>query len=151
PVPGERRPGARHMIEQMVLRDYVEDGGTQHRIGMVEAHAMEHARAAIVAGGIKAPKTERGHDFNLILPHGTEGIVAVILAARRLFRIPVTTQVGRDHGEFLRESRSDFRPGQMREWIAMHEQNRRPTATDERDNPRAARLYLTAGEALEER
>ena len=42
-------------------------------------------------------------------------------------------------------------PGQMRERIAVHEQNWRPTATDERDNPRADRLYLTAGEAFEHR
>jgi hypothetical protein len=116
---------------------------------MIETHAVEHAGAAIVARGIEARKSERGHDFELILRHGAKGIVAVILAARRLFRIPVTAQIGRYHGEIPREPRRDFVPGEMRERIAMHEQERRPAAAGERDNPRAAGLYLTAGEAVE--
>ena len=44
-------PLARDVVEQMVLRQDVEEGGAEHLVGMVEAHAVQHARAAVVAGG----------------------------------------------------------------------------------------------------
>jgi hypothetical protein len=54
PVPRERAPLARHVVEQVMLRDDVQDGGARHLVRMVEAHAVEHARAAVVAGGTEA-------------------------------------------------------------------------------------------------
>src|ERR1700720_4831710 len=53
PVPRERAPGARDVIEQMMLREDVENGGAHHFVRMIEAHAMQHARTAIVPGGVK--------------------------------------------------------------------------------------------------
>jgi hypothetical protein len=39
----------------------------------------------------------------------------------------------------------------MREWIAVHEQHRRPLAAMHGDDARACGLYLGAGEAFEHR
>ncbi len=94
-----------------MLRDDVEDGRARNLLRMVEAHAVEHARAAVMAGGVETLETERRHHLDLVLRHGAERIAAVILAARRLFRIPVAAQVGGDHGEFARQTRRDLVPG----------------------------------------
>ncbi len=59
---------------------------------------------------------------NLILPHGAERIVLMIVAARRLFGIAVAAQIGGDDGEVLRQLRREFLPRQMAERIAVHEQ-----------------------------
>ena len=108
------RPLARHVVEQMVLRDDVEDGRARDLVRMVEAHAVQHARAAVVAGGVEAVEAERGHDLDLVLRHGAERVAAVILAARRLLGIAVAAQVGGDHGELARQPRRDLVPGQVR-------------------------------------
>ena len=92
---------------------------------------------------------ERRHDLDLVLRHGAKGVAAVIFAAGRLFRIAVSAQIGRDDGEFLRQPRRDLVPGQVREWVAVHEQKRRPFAAMHRHDARAAGLYLGAGEAFE--
>src|SRR5499427_8457009 len=149
PVPGEGAPLARHVVEQMMLRDDVEDGRARDLLRMIEAHAVEHAGAAIMAGGVEALETERRHHLDLVLRHGAERIAAVILAARRLFRIPVAAQVGGDHGEFARQPRRDFVPGQVREWIAVQQQQRGSVAAAHRDDARAAGLDFAAGEAFE--
>ena len=61
---------------------------------MVEAHAMQHARAAVVAGGEEAVEAERRHHLDLVLRHGAERIAGMIVAARRLFGIAVAAQIG---------------------------------------------------------
>ena len=77
-----------HVVEQMVLRNDVEKGGPLDRARMVEAHAVQHPRAAVVTGGHEARKAERRHHLHLVLRHGAERIVGVIAAARRLFASP---------------------------------------------------------------
>ena len=67
--------------------------------GMVEAHAVQHAGAAVMAGGVEALEAERRHHLDLVLRHGAERVAAVVVAARRLLRIAVAAQVGGDHGE----------------------------------------------------
>ena len=94
-------------------------------VRVVKAHAVQHARAAVMAGGVEAFKTERGHDLDLVLRHGAERVAAMILPARRLLGIPVAPQVGGDHGELARQTRRDLVPGHVRERIAVHEQQRR--------------------------
>jgi hypothetical protein len=54
----------------------------------------------------------------------------MIIATGRLLGIPVTPQVRADYGEFARQCRSNLEPGQVREWIAVHQQNRRPFPAD---------------------
>ena len=41
----------------MMLRDDVEDGRAGNLVRMIEAHAVDYARAAIVAGRIVPPQT----------------------------------------------------------------------------------------------
>ena len=121
PMPGESAPLPRHVVEQMMLRNDVENGGARDLLRMVEAHAMEHARAAIMAGGVEALEAERGHHLDLVLRHGAERIAAMVRPPRRLFRISVATQVGGDNGEFARQARRDLVPGEVRERIAVHQ------------------------------
>ncbi len=51
-----------------MLRHDVEDRGARDSFGMIEAHAMQHARAAIVAGGVEPLMAKRRHDLDLVLP-----------------------------------------------------------------------------------
>ena len=97
-------------------------------VGMIEAHAVQHAGAAVVAGGEELFVAERRHHLDLVLRHGAERIVFVVVAARRLLEIAIAAQVGGDHGEVLGQPRREFLPGQVAERIAVHEQKRRPIA-----------------------
>ena len=117
--------------------------------GMIEAHAMQHAAAAVVAGGHKAIKPERRHHLDLVLRHGAERIAGMILAAGWFFGIAVAAQIGGDHGEFARQRRRNLEPRQMIKWIAVHQQNRRSVAADHRDDARAAGLDFRTLEAVE--
>ena len=71
-----------------MLRDDVEDRRARHLVRMVEAHAVQHARAAVVAGGVEARKAERRHHLDLVLRHGAERIAGMVVAAGRLFESP---------------------------------------------------------------
>src|SRR5262249_56349993 len=121
-------PLPRHVVEQMMLGNDVENGGTRDLFRMIEAHAVEHAGAAIMAGGVEALEPERGHHLALVLRHGAERIAAMVRPARRLFRISIAAQVSGDKGEFACQARRDFVPRKMREWIAMQQEQRRSLA-----------------------
>ena len=138
------------MIEHVMLRNDVEDGGAQNLVGMIEAHAVQHAGAAVVAGGKEAVVAERRHHLDLVLRHGAERIVVVVVAARRLFGIAIAAQIGGDHGEVLGQPRREFLPGQVAERIAVHEQKRRPAAAMHGDDARARGFDLGAGKTFEE-
>jgi hypothetical protein len=56
----------------MVLREDVENSGAHHFVWMIEAHAVQDARTAVMPGGVEALVAERRHDFDLILRHGAE-------------------------------------------------------------------------------
>ena len=79
----------------MMLRDDVEDRRARDLLRMIEAHAVQHAGAAIVAGGIEPVEAERRHHLDLVLRHGAERIAGMIVAAGRLFGIAVAAQIGR--------------------------------------------------------
>jgi hypothetical protein len=144
-------PLPRDVVEQMMLRNDVEDGSTRDLLRMVETHAMEHTGAAIMAGRIEALKPERRHHLQLVLRHGAEGIAAVVGAAGRLFRVPVAAQVRGHDRELARQTRCDLVPGQVREGVAVQQQQRRSLAPVHRENARAAGLDLGASEAFEHR
>ena len=55
-----------------MLRQDIEKGGARDALGMIKTHAMEHARAAVVAGSGKAGEAEASHHLHLILGHGAE-------------------------------------------------------------------------------
>src|SRR4051812_26480680 len=105
----------------MVLREDVEHGGTRDFVGPVETHAMEHACAAIVTGTVEAIKSKFRHDLDLVLRHGAKRIAAVVIAARRLLRIAIATQIRADNAKFIGQTRGDLVPGEMREWIAVQQ------------------------------
>jgi hypothetical protein len=95
PVPRESPPRACDIIEQMMLRDDVENGGAHDLVRVIEAHAIQDPCTAIVSGGVEALVPERSHDLDLILRHGAERMVRMIGAARHLLGIAVTAQIGR--------------------------------------------------------
>ena len=148
PVPGKRRPVLVDVVEQMMLRNDVEDRRALHALGMIEAHAVRHARAAVVAGHHEGLEAELLHHLDLVLRHGAERIVLVLVAAGRLREVAIAAQIGRDHGELLREPRRELVPGQMRERIAVQQQQRRPLAAVQGDDARPAGVDLGAGEAF---
>ena len=91
---------------------------------MVERHAKGGASAAVVAGHAELPEAQVLHDFDLVLRHAAERIVAVIFAPARFSAVAVAAEVRRDHGEILREPRRDEMPVRVRERIAVQEQHR---------------------------
>ncbi len=130
-----------------MLRDDVEDRRAFHFMRIVEAHAVQHAPAAVMSGGHELVETKRRHHLDLILRHGAERIAGMIVAAERLFAVAVAAQVGGDDGEFFRQRRRDPQPRQVIERIAVHQQQRRPAATGGRDDAGAGGLDVAAGEA----
>ena len=68
----------RDVVVEIVLRNDVDDRRARDLLRMVEAHAVQHARAAVVTGGVEAVEAERGHDLDLVLRHRAERIVDVL-------------------------------------------------------------------------
>jgi hypothetical protein len=134
----------------MVLRDDVLDRRAHHLLGMIEAHAVRHARPAVMPCHHERVEPERGHHLDIVLRHRAERIVGVIRLARRLLGVAVTAQVGRHHGELLREARRELVPRQMRERVAVQQQQGGTIAPMHRHDPRAGGLDLAAGEAVEQ-
>src|SRR5215475_13392863 len=122
------------MVEQMMLRNDVEDGGACDLVRMIERHAMQYPGTAVMTGGPEAIEAECRHHLDLVLRHGSKRVGGVILAARRFFRIAVTPQVGADNGEFLSEPRRQFVPARMRERVAVQQQQRRAAAAVNRND-----------------
>ncbi len=96
--------------EHRVGRHDVEHGERQHRVRMVECHAMAGAAAAIMADDVKAFEAERAHEADLVGGHRPEGVIAAVGSADRLRGIAVAAQVGTHHGEVDRKLRRDLRP-----------------------------------------
>ena len=132
-----------------MLRNDVEDCRARDFLRVVEAHAMQDTRAAIMARRIKLVEAERRHHLDLILRHRAERIAGMILAAGRLFGIAVAAQVGAHDGEIARQRRRNLVPRQMIERIAVHQQQRRAGATDHGDDARAFGLDFGSFEAVE--
>ena len=121
----------------------------RHLVGMVEAHAVQDAGAAVMAGGIEAREAERGHHLDLVLRHGAERIAAVVLAARRLLGIAIAAQIRAHDGEFSARRGAILCQDTWVNGIAVHEQERRPASAIDRHDACAAGLDLGAGESLE--
>ena len=99
------------VVQQMVLRQHVDEGRLGDGLRMVETQPVQHARAAVMAAGVEFLEAEVTHDLDLVLRHGAERIGRVIAAAVRLGTVAVAAQVGQHDGEFLRQPRRDLVPG----------------------------------------
>ena len=108
----------------------VDHGEAGHGGGVVERHAVGDASAAVVAGDGEAVVPERAHQRHLVLRHAALGVGDMALPAVRLAAVAVAAQVGRDHGEALRQRRRDLAPGHVRLGMAVQQEQRRSAAAD---------------------
>ncbi len=111
-------------------RDDFDAGELEDALGKVQREAVPDARAAVVARDHEFPESQVLHDVHLVLPHAPESVVRVIGPALRLGTVAVAAQVGGDHREVLRQPRRDEMPGDVRQRIAVQQQQRRPLAAD---------------------
>ena len=71
-----------------MLRDDVEDRRARDFLRMIETHAVQNARAAVMTRREKLLEAERRHHLHLVLRHGAERIAGMVVAARRLSESP---------------------------------------------------------------
>ena len=117
-----------------MLRQHIDEAGLLDRVGMVQAHPMQHAAATVVAGGREPVEAELFHHLDHILAHLAKRIGIVVVAAVRLGTVAVATEIGRHHGETPGQIRRHAIPGQMRERVAVHQKQWRPlTAVTQND------------------
>jgi hypothetical protein len=95
---------------------------------MIERHPVAGPRAPVVAGHHEALEAELLHHLDLILGHAPEGVVAVVGPTPRLAAVAVAAQVGGDHRESRGEPRRDQTPVDVRQRIAVQQEQRRPGA-----------------------
>jgi hypothetical protein len=110
---------------------------------VVERHAQGDPGAAIVSRYSEALEPQCAHHLELVLGHRALRIRSVITAAGGLVAVAVAAQVRTDDREMLREHGSHPVPHDVRLWIAVQEQDRRPTAAAthiDRDPVRLDRL-----------
>src|SRR6185437_2696244 len=149
PMPRKPAPLLGHIVEQMMLRNDVEDRRARYFVRVIEAHAVKYAPAAVVSRRKKFAVAESAHYLDLILRHGAERIAGMIVTARRFLAVTVAAQVRAYHREFARQRRRDLKPRQMRERISVHQQQRRPAAALDGNDAGAAGLDLAALKAFE--
>jgi len=121
-----------------------------YRRRVVERHPVAGPGAPIVAGHHEALEAELLHDLDLVLGHPAKGIVAVIRQPARLATVAVAAQVGDDDGEVLGQPRVDESPVDVRQRVAVQQQQRGSGAADDavdRDS-RIAGGQIEAPEAL---
>ena len=95
---------------------------------MIERHAVAGARAAVMAGHHEALEAELAHHVHLVLRHAPERIVAVVRQAARLAAVSVAAQVRRDHGEIVCQAGRDEAPVDVRQGIAVQQEQWRTDA-----------------------
>ncbi len=113
----------------MVRRQDVDGAEGEHRGRMIERHAVGGARAPVVAGHHEPREAQRVHHVDLVLRHATERVVAVVGQAARLAAVAVAAQVGGDHGEVLGQPRRDEAPVDVRQGIAVEQEQGRSGAS----------------------
>jgi len=101
-----------------------------YRRRVVERHPVAGPGAPIVAGHHEALEAELLHDVDLVLGHAPERVVAVIGQAARLTAVAVATQVRSHDREALGQPGRDQPPVDVRERVAVEQEQRRPSASD---------------------
>ena len=106
----------------VVIRQDVDDRRPLDALGVVEAHAVHGAGAAVVAGGEELAVPELLHDFDLVLRHRAERIIDVVLAAfLGPDAVAIAAQIGGDDMEPLGEAAGDLMPGDMGQRVAVQQ------------------------------
>lgn len=103
----------------------VHRAGAQDAVRMVEAEAVEDARAAVVRRHVEAPVAERTHQPGHVPRHGPLRLVGGLRHGRRHPRIAVAPQVGNHEREALLQERRDLVPHGMGFGIAVEQQQGR--------------------------
>ena len=106
----------------MVGRQDVHEGDTAHPVRVVERHPEGYPSTPVVAGDLESLESERNHHLDLVERHAAEGVVRVIRQPARLGTVAVAAQVGRHHGEALRQAVGQPMPGMMRQRIAVQQE-----------------------------
>ena len=121
-MPRFQCPVLRGVGPDVVIGQDVDDRRPLDPLGMVEAHAMHGAGAAVMAGGEELAVSELLHDFDLVLRHRAERIVDVVLAAvLGPDAVTIAAQIGGDDMEPLGEAAGDLVPGDMGQRIAVQQ------------------------------
>ena len=140
-----------------MVRQYVDQRGALHPVGVVEAHARGGAGAAIVSGHEKLAVAELFHDRDLVLRHRPERVIDIVWAGLvRPDAVAIAAQVGGDDMEILAQPVRDLAPGGMGQRIAVQQQQGRAVATMAQIDARAAKgggggLDLGPGKPFEHR
>ena len=94
-----------------MVRQYVDQRGALHPVGVVEAHARGGAGAAVVAGDEELAIAELLHDLDLVLRHRPERIVDVVrTGVIGADAVAITAQIGGDDVKMLGEPIGDLAP-----------------------------------------
>ena len=88
----------------------VEDRELAHPRRVVERHAIGHAPSAVVAGHEERREAEVLHHLHLVGGHRALRVGPVVVGIGRVRAVPVSPEVGRDHGEVRGEARGNFVP-----------------------------------------
>ncbi len=104
----------------MVVGQNVDDRGPLDPLGMVEAHARGGAGAAVVPGDKEFAIAEPFHDFDLVLRHGPERIVDVVVAGIvGTNAVPIAAHIGGHDVKPFGQPRRDLAPRGMGQRIAV--------------------------------
>ncbi len=122
----------------------------EHAPGVIEAHAVHGARAAVVPGREEFVVAEVAHDLDLVLRHGAERVVDVVLAAvLRPDAVAVAAEIRGHDVEALGEAGRHPVPRDVRHRVAVQQQERRPAAAMAQVDARAGRVDVEGLKILE--
>jgi hypothetical protein len=112
---------------------------------------MSCARSPIVTSDKEPLMAERRHNFDLILSHGAEGIIFMILATIGLtYTVAITAKIGHYNVEFFCQRLGEPVPASMCLWIAVKQQQRGAIATVADEDVCALRSNPPGFETLEQ-
>ena len=149
PVIGFPDPAERQFGQRRVGRHDIDERQLDDLVGMIQRQAVADPGAAVVTGEEEGIEAELGHDLDLVIGHGAEGIGGVVGAAIGLGAVAVTPEIGRHHGEVAGKIGRDLVPHDVVEGIAVKQQERRPGAAMDQVDGRPLGLDLGLGEAFE--
>ena len=120
-------------------------------LGMIEAHAIGRAAAAVMPGDEISPVAELLHHLDHVLSHGAEAVVDVVRAGLRQRAVAIAPQI-REHDVIaLRQPRRDLVPARVALGIAMQQKQRRTRSAVTHADHSTARLHVEMPEARKHR
>jgi hypothetical protein len=120
--PGE---GLGRVAVHLACRGDVESREARHPGRMVEAEAMGHPPAPVMAGETEGVVTEDAHEAGHVVRHGALGIGRMLRIGRRLARIAVASQIRADQREAVPQPQRHLVPHGKGLRIAMEQEERR--------------------------